>query len=341
MDESFFINLSHEVRTPLNAVLGYSQELLQDSRTAPDMREKLLVIQQNGQQLMKLFTSLLDYSRLENASQGRGGDLLGENREFSLLEVIAQTAEAYRREAAQRNLRLRFPPPGQIPVAVRGNQVLYQKCLGALVENGVKFTEDARVTVEIKDERGGITTAVTDTGIGISEEEMPNIFTPFYQGDSSLSRKYGGLGLGLTLVKKIAESQGGSVDVLSPPPGRERGTQISFFLPYTVSRQTLGSQDASSCSSALEQGRASSDSQLPSLSKSDGIQASHLLQELSSGASLFDPERIEAILEGYLTDECSGDLRSIIQGLRQKARNYDDMGFSQDLKRLGDQVYGS
>lgn len=333
-DKDFFVNLSHEVRTPLNAVIGYSQELVEDEILSREVREKGRIIQHNGEKLLSLFSALMDYSLPERLSE-QPEDI---SEGFCPLDVMAGAAETYRREAAEKPVQLRFPPPEDLPVRIYGSREIYRKILLALVENGVKFTREGAVTVELSSGSGKLITQVTDTGIGIPPEVQPRIFDPFFQGDSTLSRTYGGLGLGLTLVKRMAESQGGDVRVLSPLPPSPGGTRLTVILPYSVSGQTLGEpQDKPASGEGEEAGR---EKELPQIAQEDRAQLGRLLEELSGRISLFDPERIEDILARYRRHNCSEELKDILDRLKREAQAYDDVGFTRDLKKLGEQVYG-
>lgn len=349
-DKDFFVNLSHELRTPLNAVLGYSQDLLEDEELPREVREKGRIIHHNGDRLLSLFSALMDYSLPERTSDQAEGFSEG----FCPLDVIAAAAESYRREAAEKGVQLRFPPPEALPVRIFGSQEIYRKILLALVENAVKFTREGSVTVELAGTSGKLITQVADTGIGISQEVKPRIFEPFFQGDSTLSRTYGGLGLGLTLVERMAVSQGGTVEVESPlTPSAFGGTRVSVTLPYRVTRETLGEngweilpeatgerKGGISPASREERG-AGKETELPRIAMQERKQLAELLEKLSERVALFDPERIKEILDRYQRQNSSCEMAAVLNRLRREAESYDDVGFARDLKKLGEQVYGS
>lgn len=215
----FLANMSHEIRTPMTAILGYTEVLLEElrERGAPhEHLDKLRTIQRNGNYLLELIDDILDLSKIE------AGRLIIEPEVFHLPQLLNEIVSLMRVRAESKGLPLILEYKGLIPQLIRSDPVRLRQILINLVGNAIKFTEqgEVRVCVHLSD---GVEQArklqidVIDTGIGISNEKIDQIFEPFTQGDSSTTRKYGGTGLGLTISRRLAQCLGGDITVTSTP----------------------------------------------------------------------------------------------------------------------------
>lgn len=222
--EEFLATLSHEMRTPLSAVLGWAQMLADGGLTVEENRSGLETIQRNVRSLTQLIEDLLDTARIES------GKIRLELARAEVEPVVTATLEALRPQAVARGVTL-LALPGE-PASVWVDVHRLEQMLVNLVGNGIKFTPAGgvvRVAFEVIEERVEI--RVSDTGIGIRAEFLPNVFDRFRQSDSSSTRKYGGLGLGLAIVKDLAELHGGSVCAYSL--GENQGSNFTLTLPLS------------------------------------------------------------------------------------------------------------
>lgn len=244
---NFLATMSHELRTPLTSVIGYSEMLLEGLAGAlsEDQREYVTTILGKADQLLQLITSVLDMSRVD--SHRPPIDQL----EVPLLEVVDSVVASFAPQATKHNIRLESS--AEYPLRALGDRRQIRQVLWNLVSNAVKFTADGgQVAVVIKlgplvpggvgtrpDNRLAAHLEVTDTGIGIAREQLPNIFEPFFQIDSSSTREYGGSGLGLALAKAYVEAHGGRLWVDSTV-GRGSTFVASFPAVATDVRAAMG-----------------------------------------------------------------------------------------------------
>ena len=209
----FLANMSHEIRTPMTAILGYA-DLLSDVSQSPEERSAAVhTIKRSGDHLLSILNDILDLSKIE------AGKFTVEQIPCSPLHIVSDVASLLRPRAAAKNLSLRVNYKGAFPSTVRTDPVRLRQILMNLVGNSLKFTESGGVTVDAElVDRGGeprLEIGVRDTGIGISEEHMSNLFKPFTQSDESMSRRFGGTGLGLAISRRLAEMLGGDIRVSS------------------------------------------------------------------------------------------------------------------------------
>jgi PAS domain S-box-containing protein len=226
MKDEFLATLSHELRTPLNAILGWSSLLRQ--RTLPtDERERgLETIERNARAQSQIINDLLDMSRIVS------GKLHLEVQSIHLHEVIEAAIEAVRPSADARQIRLRSMLDTSIGLT-RGDPNRLQQVLWNLLSNAVKFTPaGGRVQIILERVNSHVEIVVEDSGIGIRPEFLPFVFERFRQADASTTRRFGGLGLGLSIVRNLVELHGGSVRVKSP--GENQGATFIVVLPLSV-----------------------------------------------------------------------------------------------------------
>jgi signal transduction histidine kinase/CheY-like chemotaxis protein len=225
----FLATVSHEIRTPVNAVLG-GIEILSSTPLDERQTQCVRVIDHAGQSLMSLLDDILDISRIE------AGRLTLEVVAFDLPERLRQTIEIMTARAAEKGLAITLDIDPAVPRRVWGDPVRLRQILLNLLGNAVKFTERGGVTVAVRplpdgDGPGHIRLTVSDTGIGIAPEHQVVIFNAFSQADGSISRQYGGAGLGLAIVQHLVKAMGGEVRVESD---RGSGSRFHIDLPLQV-----------------------------------------------------------------------------------------------------------
>jgi signal transduction histidine kinase len=219
----FFANISHELRTPLTLLLAPLESLLQRFRLEPESRELLVTMHSNGMRLLKLINDLLDLVRLES------GRMEIKREPLDVAEFVKGLASAARQVANDKRLRLETFAHPAVGMVLADRDKL-EKIVLNLVFNALKFTP-AGGRVELRAEKRGeeLTLIVADTGMGISEKNLPHVFDRFWQADGSSKRKYQGVGIGLALVKELVEIQGGRVAVQSQ---EGKGTTFTVTLPF-------------------------------------------------------------------------------------------------------------
>ena len=211
----FLSSMSHEIRTPMNAVLGMA-DMLWESDLTGEQRRYLDIMRSNGATLLDLINDILDLARVES------GQLSFEEVDFDIREVIDQVTETMGMRAHEKHLELAAHVDRDVPHNLVGDQLRLRQVIVNLLSNAVKFTDHGEIvlSVEVANLNVELGTAsirftVTDTGIGIPRDKTDSIFGSFTQADSSTTRKYGGSGLGLTIVKRLVEMHRGQISVTS------------------------------------------------------------------------------------------------------------------------------
>jgi signal transduction histidine kinase len=222
----FLANMSHELRTPMNAMLGFTEMLLDGlyGEVPPALTEPIMDIQMNGRHLLRLINDVLDLSKIE---AGRMELALGE---YSVREVVDIVHVSLRSLAAEKGLEFTTRVPDDIPVAYGDNRRLTQ-CLMNLAGNAIKFTKQGQVEIGVELAGDELIYRVTDTGIGIPENELENVFGEFRQVDATVTREFGGTGLGLSITKKFVEMHGGRIWIESK---FGEGCTFFFAVPLRV-----------------------------------------------------------------------------------------------------------
>lgn len=240
LKSSFLANMSHEIRTPLNGILGFTEYLLGMGINA-EQKEYLKLIQNSGQTLMKLLSDILDINKIEE------GKLTLEYTPIHFKETLTSSLQPYKYMANEKGVDfdMAFENFDNIPYLscdpTRVNQVLVN-----LVGNALKFTSRGKVRVKMRVDKVDnnpakaiISGSVADSGVGIPSGSLDDIFKPFVQSDSSITRKYGGSGLGLSIVKELITVMGGGISVASPSllEGTTTdcpGTEFNFYFTVDI-----------------------------------------------------------------------------------------------------------
>ena len=221
--DEFLAVLSHELRTPLNPILGWSKILLNKSPDADTLHRGLQTIERNAQLQTQLIEDLLDVSRILR------GKLVLEKVSVNLKRVIEAAIETVHLSAIAKNIQIQ-PHFTTADLYVRGNAGRLQQIVWNLLSNAVKFTpEGGRVEVHLRQRESQVEIQTIDTGLGISAEFLPNVFERFRQADSTTTRRFGGLGLGLAIVRQLVELHGGTVQADSA--GEGQGATFTVRLP--------------------------------------------------------------------------------------------------------------
>ena len=241
MKDEFLTTLSHELRTPLNAILGWSQILTGTTKPSPDTLEQgLETIERNARIQVQLIEDLLDVSRIVE------GKLRLDVKRVALADVVEQALDSIRPAAEAKQIRIQTLLDRDSD-RVNGDPARLQQIVWNLLSNAVKFTpKDGRIQVLVERVNSHASLTVSDTGEGIPPEFLPHVFDRFRQEDQSTTRTYGGLGLGLSIVKHLVELHGGTVHVKSA--GKGSGSSFIVELPLRLHRRTDadGAEDGNS-----------------------------------------------------------------------------------------------
>ncbi|MCX7868637.1 MAG: ATP-binding protein, partial [Terrimicrobiaceae bacterium] len=223
----FLAVMSHEIRTPLNSILGFAELIAQDCGSSEECREFAAIIGSSGQALLRILDDVLEFSRIE------AGRLRMVSTPFCPAEVLKDVHAAFSREAAGKGLELSLALPRETSTVLLGDAGRLRQVLVNLVGNAIKFTERGSVEFGVRLGPGGTQQEffVRDTGPGIPADKTSLIFDPFAQADASMSRRYGGIGLGLAIARRLAELMGGRIEVRSEPG---QGAEFSLHLEMPI-----------------------------------------------------------------------------------------------------------
>lgn len=223
----FLANMSHEIRTPLNAIMGFTELLTDPAHSMEEKMKNVAVVRRNCHQLLKIVNEILDISKVE------AGELETEKVETHVLELLGEVKALLRVQASKKGIDLKFEPAAGVPSRVMTDSTRLRQILLNIIGNALKFTKEGSVTVSTKfsttmNGHSYFYFTVSDTGVGIDQQNSLKIFQPFSQADTSTTRLFGGTGLGLALARRLARALGGDVELLQSAPGKGSTFLISI-----------------------------------------------------------------------------------------------------------------
>jgi PAS domain S-box-containing protein len=209
----FLANMSHEIRTPMTAIMGFADMILQPNQNEGERIECVQVIRRNGAYLLELINGILDLSKIE------AGKMTVEGVPCEVMQLLADMVALVRPRAVEKGLEFELKINCPIPRIIRTDPTRLRQILVNLLGNSIKFTVAGKITMEMhtsgKEPNHQLCFNVKDTGIGMTPEQIERLFSPFVQADESITRKFGGTGLGLTISRQLARMLGGDIEVKS------------------------------------------------------------------------------------------------------------------------------
>ncbi len=231
----FLSQMSHEIRTPLNSVVGISNILMEDFSEDERLVEPLSILKSGSASLLSIVNNILDLNKIEE------GKLKLEHIKFDLKENAETTLNTYLQRIEEKELTVRLKYPKSLPTRFMGDPFRINQILHNLISNPIKYTKEGGIEIEfsgeqLSPEKWMIKLSVSDTGVGISNKVQPRIFNPFEQGSKNRARKYGGSGLGLSIVKTLSLLMGDEVDLVSKVGV---GSTFSTTIPLTAHKSEV------------------------------------------------------------------------------------------------------
>ncbi|MBL3590001.1 MAG: response regulator [gamma proteobacterium endosymbiont of Lamellibrachia anaximandri] len=223
----FLANMSHEIRTPLNGVLGLAK-MGERENSLEQSHELFQQIGTSGQHLLNVVNDILDFSKID------AGKLVVENQPFMLMTSVDNAVNLIRNQAEEKHLLFHVDVAEKLPPWVKGDALRLEQILVNMLSNAVKFTEHGEVNLRVLAQDGNLLFRVSDTGIGMSENQLAQLFKPFEQADSSTTRRFGGTGLGLAISINLAKIMGGDIQATSR---MYEGSEFILTLPFVPAEQ--------------------------------------------------------------------------------------------------------
>lgn len=226
LKSAFVANISHEIRTPLTAILGFTEQVIADMPSSKYQMDLLARVLKSGKHLLALINDILDLSKIESNKL----DL--DIERIDIFDMFNDVISILSAQAAEKNLEFEFNQHYPLPRFIRTDATRLRQILLNLASNAIKFTEKGFIHIDLryKEKTDQVEVTVTDSGIGMTEEVQQRIFAPFVQADVSISRKFGGTGLGLVISKSLAQMLGGDIQVFS-----EAGKGSEFIVDFSTS----------------------------------------------------------------------------------------------------------
>jgi len=232
----FLANMSHEVRTPMNGIIGMTG-LLSDQDLNAEQSDCIDTIRASADSLLTIIDDILDISKIES------GQFEISNGPVDLTSLVKETAQFFAPHCEKKKIELSVTIDEHVPNTIQSDSARIRQSLVNLIDNAVKFTETGNITVKMEcgQETDEIRILVQDTGIGIPADKLDQLFTPFFQIESSFSRQYGGTGLGLAITRNIAKLLGGDISVTS---AETRGSTFCFAIKAKTLTETIKPESA-------------------------------------------------------------------------------------------------
>jgi len=301
----FLANMSHEIRTPLNGVLGMTQVIEQDE-LSETQRERVRVVRESGTALLAILNDVLDLSKIQ------AGKLELSPAPFDMAELAPVVAAAFEGSAASKDIALDLEIDESATGVWVGDVLRLRQVLSNLLSNGLKFTAQGRVVLSVRRERSKMRFSISDTGIGIDADKVPQLFEKFAQEDASTTRRYGGTGLGLSICRELVELMGGTIEVES-----EKGVGSTFSVLLPLKR---GKAKALPAPRAAPEGqRISSDRAIRILAAEDNLTNQLVLRSLLAplGVELTIAGNGRAAVESFR----SGDFDIVLMDIQMPDMN--------------------
>jgi signal transduction histidine kinase len=319
----FVANVTHELRTPVNGILGNTKELVQNE-TDPYKRKKLSLVERGCRDMNAIINNILDFSKLE------AGKFSLELREFDFYNMMEYIKSNHINKITEKGLDFEMNIAPQIPKKLIGDELRIGQVLNNLLSNACKFTAVGKVTLEVVmtarvGDRIELFFFVVDTGIGLDSQEQEKLFKSFSQVDASISRRYGGTGLGLNISKQLVELMDGQIGVESE---KGKGTMFSFSVWVKVPQQaeTLPSETIEPSSYQLAQISKWEENNVRTFGEKENLEElSKRLSKLSLSIDMDNWEKAETLAESIkeLTEEAPKEIKSAVLRLKMSVQKGD------------------